>query len=95
MSNIISVFNPPPSRDIPTSDVNCLPCTFIQSMFAFGGGAYLSSSLPFTEKDGKIDVKKNPLWWQKSVRGIGILLIGLGAYRFGEVGQIIYKDRFE
>ena len=96
MSNILSVFSPSPSRDLPASEVDCLPCTLIQSAFAIGGGIYLNSSLPFTEgKENKIDFKKHPLWWQKSVRGIGILLIGLGAYRFGEAGQIVYKKKFE
>ncbi|CAK7891985.1 hypothetical protein CAAN1_01S07998 [[Candida] anglica] len=95
MSNILSVFNPPPSRQLDTNEVNCLPCTFIQSMFATGGGIYLNSNIPFKGTDGKVDFKKHPIWWQKSVRGIGILLIGLGAYRFGEVAQMVYRDKFE
>lgn len=96
MSNILSVFNPPPSRDVPVTEVNCLPCTAIQLAVAFGGGLYLNSNLPFSAtKDGKIDLKKHPQWWQKSVRGVGIVLVGLGAYRLGEVGQILYKRRFE
>lgn len=94
MSNIVSVFNPPPSRDLAENEVDCLGCTAVQSLVAFGGGAYLASSLPFKDKHGKIDVVKNPVWWQKSIRGAGILVFGLGAYRAGEAIQILWK-RYE
>ncbi|KAI3406008.1 hypothetical protein KGF56_001227 [Candida oxycetoniae] len=97
MSNILSVFNPPPSRDIPEKNIEaCLPCTAIQSAVAILGGLYLSSPNQFKDKTtGKIDVIKNPLWWQKSVRGAGIILFALGAYRAGEVVQILYQKRFK
>ncbi|CAX39951.1 conserved hypothetical mitochondrial protein [Candida dubliniensis CD36] len=99
MSNILSVFNPPPSRPYPPSpdelESQCLPCTAIQSIVAIGGGLYLSSPNQFKDKTtGKIDLRKNPIWWQRSVRGAGIILFGLGAYRAGEVVQILYRKRF-
>ncbi|KAK6204982.1 uncharacterized protein RJT21DRAFT_12305 [Scheffersomyces amazonensis] len=104
MSNILKVFNPPTGEDlggsrsnsaIPT-DEDCLPCTAIQSIVALGGGVYFSSQLPFRDNvTGKIDLIKHPLWWQKSVRGFGILVFGLGAYRAGEVIQILWRRKFD
>ncbi|EGW34284.1 uncharacterized protein SPAPADRAFT_59702 [Spathaspora passalidarum NRRL Y-27907] len=97
MSNILSVFNPPPSRDLSDAELGkaCLPCTAIQSFVAMAGGAYLNSPNQFKDKAGKIDFVKHPLWWQRSVRGAGIVLFGFGAYRAGEVIQILLEDRFE
>lgn len=99
-SNILSVFNPPkpgpypPSQETP--EEQCLPCTAIQSLVALGCGFYLSSPNQFKDKTtGKIDLVKNPLWWQRSVRSAGIILFGMGAYRAGEVFQILYKKKFE
>lgn len=94
MSNILSVFNPPPPRDLGDDEVNCLGCTAVQSLVAFAGGGYLTSNLPFKDKFGKVDLVKNPIWWQKSIKGVGILIFGLGAYRAGEVVQIIWH-RYE
>ncbi|CAK9437121.1 uncharacterized protein LODBEIA_P15400 [Lodderomyces beijingensis] len=96
MSNILSVFNPPPSRNIPESDLqDCLPCTAIQSAVAIAGGLYFSSPNQFKDKvTGKVDIVKNPIWWQRSVRGAGIILFALGAYRAGEVVQILYHKKF-
>lgn len=98
-SNILSVFNPPKTGPYPPSQENseeqCLPCTAIQSFVALGCGFYLSSPNQFKDKTtGKIDFVKNPLWWQRSVRGAGIILFGLGAYRAGEVFQLLYKKKF-
>ncbi|RCK62786.1 hypothetical protein Cantr_09144 [Candida viswanathii] len=98
-SNILSVFNPPKPGPYPPSqsddDVQCLPCTAIQSLVALGFGFYLSTPNQFRDKTtGKIDFVKNPLWWQRSVRGAGIILFGLGAYRAGEVVQILYRKKF-
>ncbi|CUM65271.1 uncharacterized protein PRCAT00002904001 [Priceomyces carsonii] len=94
MSNILSVFNPPPPRELPGKP--CLSCTAVQSLVCIGGGTYLSSTLPFKDsKTGRIDFNKNPVWWQKSIRGLGILLVGLGAYRAGEIAQTYLRDRFE
>ena len=98
MSNIFSVFNPFPSRDLPASEVDCLPCTLVHSAFAICGGYLLSffSELPFKEgKENKIDFKKHPLWWQRPVRGIAGVMIGFGAYRFAQAGKIMYKKKFE
>ncbi|KAK6460110.1 hypothetical protein DFJ63DRAFT_315983 [Scheffersomyces coipomensis] len=105
MSNILKVFFPSTGESsesgsgrvssIP-SEEDCLPCTTIQSIVALGGGVYFSSSLPFKDSTtGKIDLVKHPLWWQKSVKGVGILVFGLGAYRAGEVIQMIWKRKFQ
>ncbi|KAG7662681.1 uncharacterized protein J8A68_003811 [[Candida] subhashii] len=98
MSNILSVFNPPPSRDLSSDEIGkkCIPCTAVQSIAALIGGFWFSSPNQFKDKvTGKIDLKKNPLWWQRSVRGSGIVLFGLGAYRAGEVIQMLLHDRLE
>lgn len=92
MSNILDVFNPPKSRDLRSDEVDCLGCTAIQSLVAFGGGAYLS--LFSFKEHGKVDLAKNPLWWQRSIKSAGVLVFALGAYRAGEVVQILY-DRYE
>lgn len=94
MSNILNVFNPPQPRDLRDDEVDCLGCTAVQSLLAFGGGVYLASSLPFKDSFGKVDLTKNPIWWQKSIKSVGVLVFGLGAYRAGEVFQILY-DRYE
>ncbi|CAI5755925.1 unnamed protein product [Candida verbasci] len=98
MSNIASIFNPPPPRDFSDKEIaeQCLSCTTIQSLVGLIGGFYLSTSNQFKDKtSGKIDFHKNPLWWQKSVKGLGVILFGLGAYRAGEVLQILYNRKFE
>lgn len=94
MSNILNVFNPPPAGPVDDNfGRDCLPCTLIQAALAIGGGTYLYSGAPFREANGKIDLKKNPLWWQKSIRGASILVVGIGAYRLGEA-VIIAWDRW-
>ncbi|KAL6454516.1 hypothetical protein SBY92_003982 [Candida maltosa Xu316] len=94
-SNILEIFNPPAPGKYTPREEQCLPCTAIQSIVAMGFGFYLSSPNQFKDaKTGKIDLVKNPLWWQRSVRGAGIILFGLGAYRAGEVIQILYNKRF-
>ncbi|KAI5948897.1 hypothetical protein KGF57_005090 [Candida theae] len=96
MSNILSVFNPPPPRDIPEKEYKyCLPCTAIQSAVGIGLGSVLSSPNQFKDSTtGKIDLVKNPLWWQRSVRSAGVILLALGAYRAGEVVQAVYQKKF-
>lgn len=89
MSNILGVFNPPAGRDL--SDEECMPCTAVQLVVCFGGGGYFLSQIPFKDKNGLVDLKKHPLWFQRGVRGFGVLLIGLGMFRLGEIGQILYK----
>lgn len=91
MSNIISVFNPPASRALP--DESCMPCTAIQSLMSFAGGFYLNLNSLFKDLKGKINLRKNPIWWQNSVKSIGIVLIGLGAYRAGEMGLMYWNRR--
>lgn len=98
MSNILSVFNPPPPRKLSDEEVGhgCLPCTAMQSLFLFAGGIYLTSNYVFKDfKTGKIDYAKNPMWWQKTVKGAGVVIFGLGAYRAGEVAQMLLKPRLE
>lgn len=83
MSNILSVFNPPPARDLP--DVDCLPCTAIQGAVSLFGGSFLVSGIPFRDsKLNLIDIVKHPLWWQRSVRGFGIGVIGFGVFRISQ-----------
>ena len=65
--------------------------TAIQSIVAIGGGLYLSSPNQFKDKTTGKSTLRKPLWWQRSVRGAGIILFGLGAYRAGEVVQILYR----
>ncbi|PVH16673.1 uncharacterized protein CXQ87_004969 [Candidozyma duobushaemuli] len=91
MSNIINVFNPPPSRSL--GDEECLGCTAVQSVVCLGGGGYFLSSLPFKGKNGTVDLRKHPIWFQRGVRGVGIGLVALGMYRLGEVVQIYSKRR--
>ena len=88
MSNIADIFNPPASRPVVTD--NCAPCTAVQALMCFGGGWYMLLGFPLQDKNGIIDVRKHPVWWQKSVRGVGVLLVGLGAYRVGELAQMAW-----
>lgn len=91
MSNILDIFNPPPSRLL--SDEECVPCTAVQLAVCLGGGAYFLLPLPFKGKNGVVDLRKHPLWFQRGVRGTGVVLVALGMYRLGEVAQI-YGRRF-
>lgn len=93
-SNILSLFNPPPPGPIDTDP--CLPCTAIQLVAALAGGLYFCSDWAFKDfKTGKFPTGKDrpPLWWVRTVRGSGVLLIGLSAYRAGEVAQMVLKKR--
>lgn len=92
MSNILNVLNPPPSR--PLSDEECLPCTAVQLAVCLGGGGYFLLLLPFKGKNGVVDLKKHPVWFQRGVRGVGIGLVALGMYRLGEVVQIYGKKHW-
>lgn len=96
MSNILSVFNPPPPRDIPEKEyIYCLPCTAIQAAVGLGLGFVLRSPNQFKDPvTGKIDLVKNPLWWQRSVRSAGFILLALGAYRAGEVVKAVFQKKF-
>lgn len=91
MSNILGVFNPPPSRDL--TDEECMPCTAVQLLVCFAGGGYFLSQMPFRDKNGVVDLKKHPVWFQRGVRGVAIGLIGLGMFRVGEIAQILYRRR--
>ncbi|ODV79942.1 uncharacterized protein CANTADRAFT_89545 [Suhomyces tanzawaensis NRRL Y-17324] len=92
MSNILSVFNPPPARPLSDEEVGtgCFPCTAMQALTALAGGAYLASGYVFKDLDtGKIDLKKNPMWWQRSVRGMGTVVVGFGVFRGAEAIQML------
>lgn len=91
MSNILSVFNPPPLRDLGEED--CIPCTLVQLVVCFAGGGYFALRMPFQGKDGAVDLKKHPLWFQRGVRGAGLALVALGMFRVGELVQIWYRRR--
>lgn len=95
MSNILSVFTPPPSRPLSSSETeNCVPCTAVQAAVCVAGGAYFALGWAFRDfKTGQIDAHKHPVWWQKSVRGAGVILVGLGAFRAGEVVQMVLRNR--
>lgn len=91
MSNILNVFNPPEGRDL--GEEECLGCTAVQTLLCLAGGGYFMSSMPFKNKSGTIDLKKHPLWFQRGVKGSGIMLVALGMFRLGEVIQIWHKRR--
>lgn len=91
MSNILDVFSPPAVRDLPEEE--CLGCTAVQTVMSLAGGAYFASSMPFKDTQGRVDLKKHPVWFQRGVRSGGIALFALGMYRLGEVVQIAYKRR--
>lgn len=91
MSNILGVFRPPQGRDL--SDEECLPCTAVQLFVCFGGGSYFLTNYPFRDKNGLVDLKKHPVWFQRGIRAFGIGIIALGMYRLGEVAQILYRKR--
>lgn len=79
-SNIVSLFNPR-SADAPAaSGDDCVGCMTVQLLTALGLGTYLQTGGLFKE-NGTIDYKKHPVLWQRSVRGVGVGLIGFGFYR--------------
>lgn len=90
-SNILSVFNPPPARDIEDYE-KCIPCTTMQSVVAILGGAYLTTDLPFQPNE-KFKVNQNPLWWIRTVKVSGLALVGFGIYRAKEVYDQIYEEK--
>ena len=92
MSNITSILNP--ILQLSSRQDDCLPCTTTQSVLSIMGGYYLYLGALFRSRNGKIDLKKHPIWWQNSIRTIGILIVGLGAYRAGEAVQILW-NRYE
>ncbi|ODQ77573.1 hypothetical protein BABINDRAFT_9919 [Babjeviella inositovora NRRL Y-12698] len=70
-SNILSVFNPPPSRDLtPEESKDCLPCQILGGCGALIGGTYLATGLVFRgEKPGI-----NSANYKMCVRGLVMLL---------------------
>ncbi|AMD21246.1 HEL034Wp [Eremothecium sinecaudum] len=100
-SNILSIINPPPPRDISNEEAgDCLPCQVMSTAFSLGFGAYLLSGRAFeyNAKDRAKGIspetfaKQNPKWWQYSVKGIGGSLIMLGLIR-GTEGWLWNKSK--
>ncbi|ODV70812.1 uncharacterized protein CYBJADRAFT_173169 [Cyberlindnera jadinii NRRL Y-1542] len=84
MSNIVNVFNPPPSRDLtPEETKDCVPCQIMSTCFALAAGYWFASGRVF--ENDKISVeenlKKNPIWWRNAVKGFGVGLLGFGVVR--------------
>lgn len=89
-SNILSVFNPPPERNLSKEEtMDCVPCQVMSTMFALGFGGYLAVGQPFkytdTERQKGITLeqfkKHNPKWWVNSARGFGGALMIFGLVR--------------
>ncbi|SCU92615.1 LANO_0E01530g1_1 [Lachancea nothofagi CBS 11611] len=89
-SNILSVFNPPPTRELSEEETqDCVPCQVMSTVFSLGFGSYLASGKPFEysekERTKGISVEKfqklNPKWWRTSLRGMGGLLVVFGIVR--------------
>lgn len=51
----------------------------------------MTTSMPFRDGKPKIDLTKHPLWWQRSVRGVGVGVIGFGLWRLAEA-FLMWKD---
>ncbi|CEP62568.1 Dmo2p LALA0_S05e08526g [Lachancea lanzarotensis] len=89
-SNILSVFNPPPQRELTDEETkDCIPCQIMSTMFSLGFGGYLALGKPFEysdkEKKRGISLEKfqelNPRWWRASLRGLGGALMVFGVVR--------------
>ncbi|AGO11441.1 AaceriACR195Wp [[Ashbya] aceris (nom. inval.)] len=102
VSNILSVFNPPPSRDLTQEETkDCLPCQLMSSAFALGFGSYLLSGRAFryNEKDKAKGItleefnRYNPAWWRNSLRTFGGGLVLLGLVR-GTEGWLWNTDKY-
>ncbi|CDO93275.1 unnamed protein product [Kluyveromyces dobzhanskii CBS 2104] len=100
-SNITSLFNPPPQRDLTDAETkDCVPCQIMATAFSLGFGAFLASGRPFqygeAEKKKGVTVeefaKLNPRWWISSARALGGALILFGVYR-GSEGLLWNKDK--
>lgn len=65
----------------------------MQSIVALALGLYLQSNNLLKDAQGKIDPIKHPMIWQKSIKSLGLGLIGFGVWRVYEVYRIS-KDQF-
>lgn len=92
-SNILSVFNPPPQRELSSEETkDCIPCQVMSTMFSLGFGTYLLSGKPFeySEKEKKRGItaekfqQMSPKWWRTSLRTMGGSLIIFGLIRGSE-----------
>lgn len=84
MSNILNVFYPPESRDLKPEEVeDCLPCQLMASIGCTATGAWFLSGKAFEDNTISVEenLKKNPVWWRNCIKGVGIGLIGYGAFR--------------
>lgn len=89
-SNILSIFNPPETRDLSDQEVqDCLLCQIMSTTFSLGFGCYLISNMPFKYGDKEraqgISMKefqiRNPKWWKYTLKGVGASLLILGIVR--------------
>lgn len=101
MSNILNLFNPPPSRELTEEETrDCVPCQILSTIFGVGFGGYLASGYAFkyTEAEKKKGIsleqfnKVNPLWWKNSMRGLGSVLVIMGLVR-GAEGWLWNKEK--
>lgn len=101
MSNILSVFNPPPSRELDEEETrDCVPCQVMSTVFGIGFGSYLVSGRAFkyseAEKKKGISLeefnKRNPMWWRRSLKGLGSIFIIMGLAR-GTEGWLWNKEK--
>lgn len=92
-SNIISLFNPPPERDLPLEETqDCIPCQVMSTVVALGFGSYLLSGKAFeySMNDKKKGIsfeefqRRNPKWWRYSLKSLGGSLVVLGLVRGSE-----------
>ncbi|KAG0676632.1 hypothetical protein C6P41_000360 [Kluyveromyces marxianus] len=100
-SNITSLFNPPPQRELSENETkDCVPCQIMATLFSLGFGGYLASGKPFqyseVEKKKGVTmeefIKRNPKWWISSARAFGGALIAFGFVR-GTEGWLWNKDK--
>lgn len=97
MSNILSVFNPPPARDLSDEEVGrgCIGCTAVQGATAMGVGAYMALGAilkPLAQSLAKTGPVTHPPWWKASVRAGGALLVIFGAVRAAEAWTLFRND---
>jgi hypothetical protein len=98
MSNILSVFNPPPGRDLSDEEVGkgCIGCTAIQGGTAIALGAYMALGAilkPLVQSLAKQSGTPvvHPTWWKATIRSGGAFLVVFGAVRVAEAWSL-YRD---
>lgn len=83
MSNILSVFTRRFESDSSLNDPECIKCRFLKPIVCFSFGSYLFFFDVFRDKKlGVFDLKKNPLWWRRSVKTFGFMSLIFGLTDF-------------